>query len=923
MDMKHSFFKIPALWACLMVALVAVSCSESGNSAGAKEESVSKVKMERDDHLGMVHVLSAGAVAYLGTNDAQAKSTEKPYMKVNFTYDFFLDRHEVTCLDFNAMMKKETGLQVDCPKDSMPAGGMTFLDAVLYANAKSKSFGKDTSYTYTSAEFDGEKHCVKLDGFAFNPEKSGFRLPTEAEWVLAASQNWNPARSWNGENSDGKFHEVCTAAESHIYFCDLAGNMLEWVNDWQGNFREKPVTNFVGAVDGGSLGSCVVKGGSVHTAAEGMNLYSRGDTYPVLYSSRADYVGFRLAYGAIPDGEWLSRKGDVNVSPVVPLMGRSELLSLTQSSRAKLAFRNEETGNLAYVSYAGEKPVVVEIEDSLSVYHPEISPNGSHVAFCTFSEGVLGQSQIYVRDLDRHGSNLVKLDVKSAAIPRWRVTPDGDTLLVYVSSAADNRGDDFLERSTWQVSFSRGKFGKPEKLFDGAYHGGVSEDRSLAVTGARLLRARIADGKSSRDTVWYDGAQACNVSLARDQSKRTLFLDFGGKPAAPFSGERYGVHEQLLMADSVGKIIQMIPSPDGYAFDHSEWVGGFINGKSNLAVVSLTNANGAHQKIALVNVEDSTISNLLEGNELWHPSLWIQQETGTESLVDYDSAGVYFVNDNANPFAFSSVELGMKLQSFWKIRDEVEFVTLGSSMLMDAVIDDSVKTFKSLNMGVTLSDVYLFDYIVRYYLLPYATKLKAIAIELSPGMLYRSRDEMMVHLVEYSPGLQYDENHLNVKTVASIADNSLDLEYPTDLFAQQYMEGTFLLPSVSWNSPSVAVDTSIMKLDDPNVKETLRIFQSIKALADSNGIILVAAITPQNPKYRETGTFNTFGPSRTVARQLIQKIKDMDILVFDENKDGDHDYTDEMAFNTNHLSYLGAAQFSARLDALLDSLSRK
>lgn len=86
--------------------------------------------------------------------------------------------------------------------------------------------------------------------------------------------------------------------------------------------------------------------------------------------------------------------------------------------------------------------------------------------------------------MDSKGSDLVKLDVKSA--------------------------------STWQVPFASGKFGKPIKLFDGSFHGGISEDESLA----------------------------------KDYSKRTAFLDFGGGTGKSFVGKKYGVHEYLLVADS-------------------------------------------------------------------------------------------------------------------------------------------------------------------------------------------------------------------------------------------------------------------------------------------------------------------------------------------------------------------------------------
>ena len=182
-----------------------------------------------------------------------------------------------------------------------------------------------------------------------------------------------------------------------------------------------------------------------------------------------------------------------------------------------LAFRNDISGNLAYINYNDGTLSVTEIEDTLEVYHPDISPDGKHVAFCTRFEGIAGESRLYVRDLNANGSNLVKLDVPSAAIPRWRVV-NGDTVIVYVTDAGNNKDETaFAATSTWQVKFANGKFGVPEKLFDGAYHGGISEDNKLAVTGARVLRALLADPASditqkSNPAIWYNNEQACNVN---------------------------------------------------------------------------------------------------------------------------------------------------------------------------------------------------------------------------------------------------------------------------------------------------------------------------------------------------------------------------------------------------------------------------
>lgn len=909
----------------LLLAFLMASCSsDESNSASPNQ----KETIEADRFPGMVHVLASGRSTVLGTNETTAKVDERPQMVVNFTYDYSISRHEVICEDFNEVMKDASGLQLECIQDSMPASNVTFFDAVLYANALSKKMGFDSAYAYSSVELDAGKHCMNLVGFSFVPNAGGFRLPTEAEWVFAAEQVWTPEQGWNFLNSNFSVHKVCTSGENTQYLCDMAGNMLEWVNDGRTAFREGTVENFVGGAVNSNSTSGVVKGGSFRKSPDEMHLYKRGDDYPIFYSNRADYVGFRLAYGAIPDAEYLSENDGSSSAPITALLNDAEIRNLTESYKVKLAFRNDETRNLVYISYASSEPKIVEIRDTLDVYHPEISPDGQHVAFCTAAEGMAKTSSLYVRDLDNLGSNLVKLEVDGgAAIPRWRVNSNGDTVIVYVTSPYNNDGERFLQESTWEVPFASRKFGIPRKLFDGAYHGGVSDDNRLAVSGSSRLRVRQESFYETTavtvDDIWYNKEQACNVSLSKDGSKRTLFLDFGGDVGHSFVGANYKVHEEILIADSTGNLIQAVPTPVGYRFDHSEWAGGVLKDfASNLVVATLTNINEAHEYIVLVDLRDNSIHPLVQGGDLWHPSLWVRQENATHPrpVVDKDSAGVYFEYDASNSFVFSSVELAMHLKNFWKYSDDVEAVVFGSSMILDAVIESAVKSYFTLNMAVTLGDVHLAEYLLRNYILPYAPKIKVLVVELSPGLLFRNFEDQAGWIIKYSPGILYDQGHLSKDTKKEIADFSQDQEYPRELFSQQYIENTFLLPSGGWLVPDVYYDVSEMSANLPNVQSSLNAFRSIKQMADSCGVVLVAAITPRNPAYKDTEAFGVFGPSRTVAHELIQAVADMGIPIFDENKDGLHDYTDEMAANSYHVSYLGAAQFTARLDSLLSIL---
>lgn len=305
-----------------MVATLALMVSCSDDSPTQTEMGSSLVCSSKENcpdaelRDGFILVKSSGKFVELGTNSKSAKANERPEMDVKFTYDFQLGRHEVTCSEFNALLGGKKGkLNLDCAKDSLPAVNVTFYDAVLFANAKSKKAKMDTAYTYSSAEYDKDGHCVLLNDFAFKPEVEAFRLPTEAEWIFAANLSFDPEKSWNADNSDFKAHEVCKKKDEND-FCDLLGNVTEWVNDWLGSFADTSITNYVGAPNGGSLGERVIKGGSFRSESSTISLYARGDVYTVTGTSAADYLGFRLAIGKIKNPTWLNASGEASNATV-------------------------------------------------------------------------------------------------------------------------------------------------------------------------------------------------------------------------------------------------------------------------------------------------------------------------------------------------------------------------------------------------------------------------------------------------------------------------------------------------------------------------------------------------------------------------------------------------------------------------------
>ena len=907
---------------CAILALALLgACSNSqmegeensDDNAGASVVDSVKYPVVTVDSLrpGMMRVAPNGASVLLGNGR----------MRVNLDYDYSLGVHEVTCAEFEEVSEKETWFfYLDCTRDELPVTNVSYYDAVLFANAYGRAQGYDTVYTYHRSFFNSKGNCVNLEGLEFNTDVEGFRLPTEAEWVMAASQSWNPARyGWTSVNSGYELHAPCAFPDS-LGFCDLAGNALELTNDWQGIPADTSVANYIGPPTGNSLFEKVVKGGTIFGLAAEMNLRNRLDVYPVTASTLTSYMGFRLAFGKIPDAIWMDGHGDVATSLVKMKAFSSDFRERMGTVHAKLAFRNDQTGNLAYVDFEGGAPGVVEIVDTVPVFHPEISPDGKRVAFCTGMEGVGGKSSVYVVNLDASGSGLVRLDVANAAIPRWHVDAAGDTSIVYVDNAGDNSdGAEFFARGTWMVPFADGRFGKPRKLMDGAYHSGLSHDRNRAVSGARRLRVHV-DGK---DEVWYDSAQACNASLSKDGQNRILFLDFGGDAGRKFANEKYGVHERLLVVDSTGKLIHAVPAPEGYTFDHSEWVD-----RENWAVATLVDDAGEHVKVVLVNVLDSSVVELAEGKGLWHPNLWVMPQAASgNGFLDLDSAGMYW-----DPILQSGTRTtALKMRMFWNMRDSLEVIAVGSSRTERGVDPDWI-SMPTLNFGHIGGDMWAELYLMDNYIIPHVKKLKYLVVEISLDLMKNDKFARMQYAFEQAPGFFYDRNHnfwrdsvpesfvqvVNANVAYTAADS---LNYVNT-------RGLYKIESKGWGGePEIKRDTV---LSEGLRQNYLNGVDSLVAFIDSTqdkGFKIIGLVYPQSPGYANTGSFGRYGISRSLAKKTIAYFDSLakvypHFVLMDENKFGEHDYTDAMANDYDHLATAGAEHLSVRLDSLIRSLEK-
>jgi formylglycine-generating enzyme required for sulfatase activity len=169
---------------------------------------------------------------------------------------------------------------------------VTWFDAVLFCNARSKGEGWDTVYTYTSTSGEPGNQCTALGGLTIDPTRKGYRLPTEAEREYACRAGTTSTYYWGGatdaatadryawytSNSGGTTHPVATKQKNAFGLYDMSGNVWEWCNDWYGTYVAGAVTDPTGA---SSSSKRTLRGGFWDSdVVDDLRSADRGSTFP-------------------------------------------------------------------------------------------------------------------------------------------------------------------------------------------------------------------------------------------------------------------------------------------------------------------------------------------------------------------------------------------------------------------------------------------------------------------------------------------------------------------------------------------------------------------------------------------------------------------------------------------------------------------
>jgi uncharacterized protein (TIGR02171 family) len=901
-------------------------------------------------HPGMIEVHSAGKSFQQGWNDSLASPDERPGMLTSFTYDFWLDSTEVTRKHYFAVTGKKA--VSDSSTNNDPVDSVSWFDAVLYCNARSKAENLDTVYLYSGVQALAGGTVYGLTGLNYDFSKDGYRLPTESEWEFAARGGSSALpfvtdsdstlagnEAWYAGDASGTAHLVATKKPNPLGFYDMAGNLFEWTNDWNGPYNGVAITNSLGTLQPGVAFDKVIKGGSFNYGQLSLRPSIRSATYPSVLSSTCNYVGFRCARGPIPNGQYIgTATTDTTLNPVLISLNQDSIQSIVGTAHVKLAFVNVSGAarTLTVVDFSKTFPYPQQYTDDRNVVAPVISPDGNYVAYCSAGIGLSVPSRISIRCIDSLNSPIVRLAADTAFLPQWWVNPStGDTCIVYTNSSVMNSTSLWPASITFSQKISGGvPTGAPQVLVTGGgYYDGVSAAGNFILASyPNLLMRNLSSGQVKQLFCYpHNGksasgsSQACNASMSPDTgaNPRCLFLDFGSSTTSSITGCSYGVHQYLFVSSFQDSVTAYLNCPAGESsWDFTRW-----SNQPQFAVGSGELASGQANALYLIDLNYRLSAQLVSGVQLEQPSLWTGPIFTNQFTYAYDSIGLY----NDPPYDIGLETLAYGMHYFWTGSNQYDLLFIGNSWIHAGLNCSMLTGHHALEIGFPNSGLFTWSNIICSYFIPHTPQLRLIGIPIPFSDLYLPLCEVGVNwwpqAMASTKGYRYDQSHNFWKT--GLPPNFINVianaAFPND--AGLDTSGEELSSCNGWGGPNP--DTSsgnvTWTIDDTTYRANLDSLISLIRVMSANKIHLLAISFPVSPYYKNYNRYSRYGPSMATGIAVMAQLDSLQNVypyfhIYDAELYGNHDYTDADAKDYDHLCPTGAAKLSGRLAPIIDSI---
>jgi formylglycine-generating enzyme required for sulfatase activity len=270
-------------------------CGADQSSESARLEALRALVISQMEAGDWVRV-TAGRYT-IGTEAGEGgREPDEGVTEVVISHDYYIQPNEVSQGAFRDLLETSPARFGSCG-DNCPIESISWYDAVTYANTLSTAQSLTACYELDSCRGtpgDGLR-CSRVEVVA---GCNGYRLPTEAEWEIAARAGTTAAFScggtpcvedagWSSANADGTTHPGGSLRGNPWGINDVHGNVSEWTHSQY----NRDLNGDGDPTSGVCSLRCAVRGGAYNSDAIYLRSGARSYSEP---DRQVGHIGFRL-----------------------------------------------------------------------------------------------------------------------------------------------------------------------------------------------------------------------------------------------------------------------------------------------------------------------------------------------------------------------------------------------------------------------------------------------------------------------------------------------------------------------------------------------------------------------------------------------------------------------------------------------------